>query len=1366
MRVWSWWPGWKARPERSSPGRGGGASRRPGPGRVGRLRKGVAIAATFALTGGMFMATSSTASAGDGGRVAAGQAIAGGTAAGDGWLITGVTGYGSAFLGPLHDPTGSDDWVWCINFGLALPSGAVTVHTVSDANSAAMADLVVRLQRDPGSLGVTDRGLSNAAGSLLVHRHYEEGNKAGVSAEARKAALEAAAWPALTAEADRLWALATANANLSAPTEVQTYTFAQRRGLIGPIGIQNGNGDWIAGVDFTSTMSPGAVFDTNNNGLVDAGEAAILAGTTAAWPIYLEWVATPGAHDVDYRTSYGLTREGLAALRAATTVQDSLKRRAGDPETLASAGVRFRAVGSFQPVVTTQVVQEVVDAGQPVADWVTFAAKAGESWIPGTLVCADGTLHGPYASEQATASQVPAGAPVAGTARVCSSEPATVLAGADVRAANTGVFSWNWRIDKATQDDPDVITGNYDDGFFTPGETSYARLRMDLSSQVAAHTQVISKGQTVVDSFTLAPVVPGDLWLAPEGVPVEVPMIAEVSAPVSEEGGEVTGVSQSIRFTATQFGTYTTGQDGVPAFAPTVNSGAYSVRLSVDTAALSERTRYWLQEAYHDATDGWWAPNETFVVRMAPEISTEVAQRVFDQEAWDAPAEFTVVDHVTARLRDAGDVWLTRDGQPVPIPADNTFWGMFDQPMAPGPLQAAPAGSAIGTERVVFTEPGTLATVGETKTTGVGFGTWTTVVEPDPLWFDGYESRFFEESETVSVRRAVRHSSLVREYSVDGGDRAFDTVTNSRLSPTAGLFDGLGGWDPDAKAASMSLYGYHSEPSTVEVPEDAVLLWRCDYADLVFNGTFEIGWGEKGECDRVDIPEPLYPDGTFYVFVFDHPGDDRHVPYTSPFNDVRERMFDKTGVTGPSVVTRAQVLAGVGEPFTDEAIVLDAPAGSWLTWRAHGPQHPGWTGPDGREDTADDTPVCTEDNLILDTAATDELVFVRGYGIYTSPAAVSARSGDVLWVETLHHPGADGVPGTADDRVLAQGRCGQAGETTRVVDEPWVTTQAVVTQAESGEVTSIPVAGDLVADELTYGGDHAAGSYTVVDAYFAPHGQPLVCSPDQHVATSQAVELDASLPAEERVVVTETFATIPAAGTLGLVETTRGPDGAVTSVGDCGDPSETVSAIALSTTIGHEDTNGDGLAGAGDELWDDIHLTGVLPAGAEAALTSTVYELTSDQAVWGEAPINTGVGNITVQPDVCTAEAVFTELVVDQVVTDAGTYATGRFTVPEARERVVGGLTMVETATITRDGESRTVTGECGEPDESIGPVYFGSGGGGVVVAAASPPGELAKTGAARLAWMLAAAALLAVVGGSVARWAEQRKHPKGASTA
>jgi hypothetical protein len=1234
MRVWSWWPGWKARPDKSRSGRGGDPRRRPWLHRTGRGRRTAAIGATLALASGLLVAGTTVATAGDGGRVSAGQAIAGGTAAGDGWLITGVTSSGSAFLGPLHDPTGSGEWVWCINFGLNPPSGVVSVQTVSDANSAAMAWLVKRLQHDPATLGVADRGLSNAAGSFLVHMRYEEGNKAAVSAEARRAALAAAAWPALTAEADRLWSLAVANANLTAATEIQTYTFAQRTGVISNIGVQNGRGSWVPGIDFTTTLTAGAVWDTNGNGQVDPGESGTLTGTTASGPISLNWVATPGVHDVHSYTTYANTRAGLQALRAGAGVQDSLRAGPDDPEVLSSAGVRFRAVGSFQPVVTTQVVQEVVNAGQPVADRVTFAAQSGEQWIPGTRVCAEGTLYGPYASEQPASNQVPAGAPVAGTAQACASAPGTVVAGTDVRAPNSGVYTWNWRIDKATQDAPDLITGNYNDGFFTAGETSYARLRMNLSSQVASHTQAISKGQTVVDSFNLAPVEPGDLWLAPEGVPVEVPMIAEISTPVAEEGLEVGGVSQAIRFTASQYGTYTAGTGEVPAFAPTVLSGAYSVRLSVDTAALSERTRYWLEEAYHDASDGWWAPEETFVVRMAPEISTQVAERFFDQPSWSAPAEFTVVDHVTAWLRDSGDVWLTRDGQPVEIPADNTFWGMFDQPMAPGPLSAAPAGSEIGTERVVFSEPGTLSTAGETRTTGVGFGTWTTVVEPDPLWFDAHESRFFEESETVSVRRAVRHSSIVREYSVDGGDRAFDTVTNSRLSPTAGLFGGLGGWEPDATAASMSLYGYHEEPSTPEVPEDAVLLWRCDYEDLVFNGTFEIGWQERGECDRVDIPEALFPDGTWYVFVYEHPGDDRHAPYVSPFNDLRERMFDRTPAPPPPV----------------------------------------------------------------------------------EPAA--------------------GVPG--------------------------LVTEAVVVADDTGQPTSIPLAGDATFDVIRVvageGEEFAPGSTAVSELYFAPEGQPLVCNATQSVFVSEAIEL----LAEVSEYATGEFATTRGlVGTYGWVESAYGPDGDLLSRGACGEPAETFGVLSVRTTIGHEDTNGDGLAGAGDELWDDIHLEGVLPKGAQADLVSTVYELTAEQATWGEAPINTGAGNITVEPDVCTPDAVYATLSVPEAVTEPGVYATDRFTVPSAGERVIGGLTMVETVTVTVEDESRTIVGDCGAPDESIGPVYFGSGGGGTAMA-----NELAVTGAARLGLLLAAAAGAAVTGGAMFRWADQRKRRRTVAAA
>jgi hypothetical protein len=307
---------------------------------------------------------------------------------------------------------------------------------------------------------------------------------------------------------------------------------------------------------------------------------------------------------------------------------------------------------------------------------------------------------------------------------------------------------------------------------------------------------------------------------------------------------------------------------------------------------------------------------------------------------------------------------------------------------------------------------------------------------------------------------------------------------------------------------------------------------------------------------------------------------------------------------------------------------------------------------------------------------------------------------------------------------------------------------------DSGRPTGIPVAGDATFDVIRVmageGEEFEPGSTAVSALYFAPQGQPLVCNATQSVFVSEAIEL----LAEVSEYATGEFATTPGlVGTYGWVESAYGPDGDLLSRGACGEPAETFGVLSVRTTIGHEDTNGDGLAGAGDELWDDIHLEGVLPEGAQAELVSTVYELTADQATWGAAPINTGVGNITVEPDVCTPDAVYATLSVPEVVTGAGVFATDRFTVPSAGERVIGGLTMVETVTVTVGDESRTIVGDCGAPDESIGPVYFGSGGGGTAMAS-----ELAVTGVSRLGLLFAAAAGAALTGGAVSRWADQRK--------
>ncbi|WP_263120716.1 hypothetical protein [Cellulomonas sp. RIT-PI-Y] len=809
-----------------------------------------------------------------------------------------------------------------------------------------MAWLLDRLQYDPASIGVGDRALSNAAGSYLVHMHYDEGNKGGVSGEARKAALQAAAWPGLTAEADRLWALATSSTNLTAQTEVQTYDLGtQRTGSIGNIGIQNGSGEWIPGIDFTATLTEGAVFDTNGNGQVDEGETGTFNGKTSSSPVSLRWVAGPGAHDVQFKTEYPITWATLEALRAGTGVQDSLRRGADDPEVLGSTGVRFRAVGDFRPQGVSSA-PAVVAAGQVLTDSFVPAAAEGDTWV------------------------------------VVDSAPVPV---------------------------------------------TYAWAVYDVGTVPVPNSDATPSGEPVFSGTAVA-----------SGPGVELHQVAG--------------------------------------------------------AAPASSTYVWV-----------WSTSKA----LQPEASADYVR--------------------------------------------------------------------------------------------------------DEVWSDGTKT-----DETSIVRWQIEHASLTREYNIVPGGRVFDTITISGLPDDHGQFAGLDRFAADVPEATVSVYGpFESRPATVEIPEGAPVFWQDTLSAV--NGVFMVGWDDENPI--IAPTTATYEAGDYFVFVYSFAGDDRVEAYTSPANDLGE------------------------------------------TW------------------------------------------FIAG------------------------NPDLPPVPET-----------------------PGLVTEAAVYASDSGEPTSIPVAGDSTKDVIRPqdGSVFGSGSTAVSRLYFAPAGTDLVCSEDQLVHTSAPIALG---DAEQYL--TDAYTTAAGeAGRYGWVETGYRPDGSIFERGTCGEASETFDVVAVSTTLGHEDTNGDGLAGAGDKLWDDIHLVGTLPAGASVDLSSTVYELTANQATWGDAPINTGAGNITVAADVCTEAAVYTTLTVDGKVTKAGTYSTNRFTVPSAGQRVIGALTMVETAQITVGDESRTVTGQCGAPDESVGPVYFGSGGGGGGASAQ----QLAITGLSRMGLILAVGLVLAFTGGGLLRWSDQRK--------
>src|SRR5699024_3293288 len=116
---------------------------------------------------------------------------------------------------------------------------------------------------------------------------------------------------------------------------------------------------------------------------------------------------------------------------------------------------------------------------------------------------------------------VPAGAPVAGTAELTFEGPGTLQAGQDIEAEASGYYTWVWDIVRDNQPNPDYIRDDYTDGFFTVGETTIVRVSPEIVTE--RDDQFISHGDyeliphsngsvgNLVDNITLS-LSEGDQW--------------------------------------------------------------------------------------------------------------------------------------------------------------------------------------------------------------------------------------------------------------------------------------------------------------------------------------------------------------------------------------------------------------------------------------------------------------------------------------------------------------------------------------------------------------------------------------------------------------------------------------------------------------------------------------------------------------------------------------------------------------------------------------------------------------------------------------------------------------------------------------
>jgi hypothetical protein len=183
-------------------------------------------------------------------------------------------------------------------------------------------------------------------------------------------------------------------------------------------------------------------------------------------------------------------------------------------------------------------------------------------------------------------------------------------------------------------------------------------------------------------------------------------------------------------------------------------------------------------------------------------------------------------------------------------------------------------------------------------------------------YFESWDSNFWIENETTSVRDQITHTSRTLEPSVDPGGRFFDDVRIGQFRDDHGDFLGLdaSGWGADETTATLTVYGpLFAEPdnnATATPPGTPVYTQAVLKAE---NGYWIVG-AEDYELLEALMEAPVNPETelpamrTWYVFVYEFAGDDRTTEFRSDFGDSLERAYvDYTQPGGKTPVARIDV---------------------------------------------------------------------------------------------------------------------------------------------------------------------------------------------------------------------------------------------------------------------------------------------------------------------------------------------------------------------------------------------------------------------------------------------------------------------------
>lgn len=639
----------------------------------------------------------------------------------------------------------------------------------------------------------------------------------------------------------------------------------------------------------------------------------------------------------------------------------------------------------FQPTIGTHVASKFVAEGDSFTDQLTVGTVGAGAWIaidgqPVELT-AKGTLYGPFDEQPAEAETAPAGAPIVGTETLLLNGTGEYTSSGSLTATESGFYTWVWGIDQAAQgENGKYIRGSFTDWFGRVTETHVTPFQPEAVSK--ADARLVMPGDQVTDTLTVSS--SNGAWLRVDGE--NIPVVFDGTAyqvpgtlpPVEQAGvpSDAVPIGQ-VQVTASGPGVYTSPAVALP------DAGFVTWVWEMHLANQPDEYRDFIAD---DWADNYGIPVESTSVRWPVKVTSEVREYNVHSNG----RAFDTVE-VTGFPENHGD--FTGDG----------YWG-GDLDVITHTVYGPFTTDTIITDDLalegapVLTELTTPARNGSYK---LGYTDADQIRPTEPGYyvivsdFAGDDRvRPFQSSPADILERFYVPQPQTPEASVTVTTKATpEAFVGDPISDTA-IVEGEG---PEGSYLVFRAYGPYAEQPGAD--DEVEPFFTSDQVLVDAVGEYGSGTTSVDTAGLVFWVETLHsPDGEVLAEGF--------IGAPGETTIVRDRPADLT------VTTRAVPEVTLGEPAHDVAIVDGTvPDGTLLAFEAY-------------RQTGDEA-VCDAENLVFDTH--DQMIPITGPGEYPSAKVVFEKAGTYFWVETLYSPNGD---------VLHRGKCGAAGETTKVVATP------------------------------------------------------------------------------------------------------------------------------------------------------------------------------------------------------------------------------------------------------------------------------------------------------------------------------------------